>query len=58
MAKKAKGHTSSMLKKGVSGVSYSGEALIFEHLRTEVPNVKQQEFFKSQAKHIGYGGAR
>lgn len=34
------------------------EALIFQHLREEVPNPKQIEFFKAQAKHIGYGGAR
>lgn len=34
------------------------EALIFQHLREEVPNPKQVEFFKAQAKHIGYGGAR
>lgn len=33
-------------------------ALIFQHLREEVPNPKQIEFFKAQAKHIGYGGAR
>ena len=34
------------------------EALIFQHLREEVPNPKQIEFFKAEAKHIGYGGAR
>jgi phage terminase large subunit len=34
------------------------EALIFQHLREEVPNPKQIEFFKAQAKHIGYGGSR
>ena len=34
------------------------EPLIFKHLREEVPNPKQQEFFKADAKHIGYGGAR
>ena len=34
------------------------EALIFQHLREEVPNPKQIEFFKAKAKHIGYGGAR
>ena len=34
------------------------EALIFRHLREEVPNPKQIEFFKAQAKHIGYGGSR
>lgn len=34
------------------------EPLIFEHLRTEVPNPKQIEFFKAEAKHIGYGGSR
>lgn len=36
----------------------SQEAPIFKKLRTEVPNVKQIEFFKATAKHIGYGGAR
>lgn len=36
----------------------SFEPLIFKHLREEVPNPKQQEFFKAKAKHIGYGGAR
>lgn len=35
----------------------SAEPLIFKHLREEVPNNKQQEFFKSTARHIGYGGA-
>lgn len=34
------------------------EPLIFRHLREEVPNPKQIEFFKVHAKHIGYGGAR
>ena len=34
------------------------EALIFKHLREEVPNPKQQAFFMAKAKHIGYGGAR
>ena len=34
------------------------EPLIFRHLREEIPNPKQQEFFMAQAKHIGYGGAR
>lgn len=34
------------------------EPLIFKHLREEVPNPKQQEFFKATAKHVGYGGAR
>lgn len=34
------------------------EPLIFQHLREEVPNPKQIEFFKANAKHIGYGGAR
>lgn len=34
------------------------EPLIFQHLREEVPNPKQIEFFTAQAKHIGYGGAR
>ena len=35
----------------------SYEPLIFQHLREEVPNPKQQAFFKAKAKHIGYGGA-
>lgn len=34
------------------------EPLIFKHLREEVPNPKQQEFFNATAAHIGYGGAR
>jgi PBSX family phage terminase large subunit len=34
------------------------EPLIFQHLREEVPNPKQIEFFKADAKHIGYGGSR
>lgn len=35
-----------------------GEPLIFKHLREEVPNPKQREFFAATAAHIGYGGAR
>lgn len=35
----------------------SQEPLIFKHLREDVPNPKQVEFFKAKAKHIGYGGA-
>lgn len=34
------------------------EPLIFQKLRTEIPNPKQIEFFKANAKNIGYGGAR
>ena len=34
------------------------EALIFQRLRTEVPNPQQIKFFKATAKHICYGGAR
>ena len=34
------------------------EPLIFKHLREEIPNPKQQAFFKAKGKHIGYGGAR
>ena len=34
------------------------EPLIFKHLREEVPNPKQIEFFKAKARHIGYGGSR
>lgn len=36
----------------------SKEALIFEHLRTNVPNEKQILFFRAKEKYIGYGGAR
>ena len=36
----------------------SFEPIIFKHLREEVPNEKQIQFFKADAKHIGYGGAR
>lgn len=36
----------------------NADALIFEHLRREVPNPKQIEFYKSKAKHTAYGGAR
>lgn len=34
------------------------EPLIFRHLREDVPNPKQREFFCATARHIGYGGAR
>lgn len=34
------------------------EPLIFKHLREEVPSDKQIAFFKADARHIGYGGAR
>lgn len=34
------------------------EALIFRHLREEKPNARQVEFFKSEALHTMYGGAR
>jgi hypothetical protein len=34
------------------------EPLIFKHLREEIPNPKQQAFFKAKAKHVGYGGSR
>lgn len=34
------------------------EPLIFRHLREDVPNPKQREFFRATARHIGYGGAR
>ncbi len=34
------------------------EPLIFKHLREETPNPKQVEFFKSEALHTMYGGAR
>lgn len=33
-------------------------APIFDKLRTEIPSPKQVAFFKANAKHIGYGGAR
>lgn len=36
----------------------SKDALIFQHLRTEKPNARQIEFFKSTALHTMYGGAR
>lgn len=32
--------------------------LIIEHLRTEVPNAKQREFFEARETHVCYGGAR
>lgn len=34
------------------------EPLIFRHLREEVPNPKQVEFFEAEAANIGYGGSR
>ncbi len=34
------------------------EPLIFSRLRREVPNKRQQEFFRSEARHTAYGGAR
>lgn len=34
------------------------DALIFKRLRTERPNSRQIEFFKSEALHTMYGGAR
>lgn len=34
------------------------EPLIFSRLRREVPNKRQQEFFRSKARHTAYGGAR
>ena len=34
------------------------EPLIFSRLRHEVPNKRQQEFFRSTARHTAYGGAR
>ena len=36
----------------------ANKALIFEHLRKDVPNPKQIEFFKATAPRIAYGGAR
>ena len=33
-------------------------AIIFERLRTEIPNPKQIEFFESDARHTAYGGSR
>lgn len=36
----------------------ANDALIFKHLREDIPNPKQVLFFKAKAKHIGYGGAR
>lgn len=43
---------------GVSNMAEVQEALIFEKLRTEVPNSQQIKFFKATAKYICYGGAR
>ncbi len=34
------------------------EPLIFQKLRREVPNERQREFFRSEAMHTAYGGAR
>jgi phage terminase large subunit len=34
------------------------EPLIFKHLREEVPNPRQQVFFKCQKKRVLYGGAK
>ena len=34
------------------------EPLIFHQLRSEVPNLRQREFFLSRARHTAYGGAR
>lgn len=34
------------------------EALIFEKLRHEVPNPRQEAFFRSTARYTAYGGAR
>ena len=39
-------------------ISAKGLAPIFEKLRREVPNPRQQEFFRSHARHTAYGGAR
>lgn len=39
-------------------MSGASRALIFEHLRHDVPNPKQIEFFKATAQRIAYGGAR
>ena len=32
--------------------------MIFQHLRTQTPNPRQQEFFEAEGVHIAYGGAR
>ena len=34
------------------------EPLIFQRLRTEAPNPRQQEFFRCEARYVAYGGAR
>ncbi len=34
------------------------KALIFQRLRSEVPNPRQQAFFRCEAAHVAYGGAR
>lgn len=39
-------------------MSGASESLIFQRLRTEVPNKQQVKFFKATAKRICYGGAR
>ena len=36
----------------------ANEPLIFKHLREDIPNPKQIEFFKAKCKHTAYGGAR
>lgn len=46
------------MRMGVMPMSSEYESLIFKHLREEVPNAKQREFFEANARNIGYGGAR
>ena len=43
---------------GRNNIKKAQDALIFKHLGTERPNEKQIEFFKSEALHTMYGGAR
>ena len=45
------------MRTGVMPLSANTEPLIFKHLREDVPNAKQREFFEATAKNVGYGGA-
>ena len=39
-------------------MSGANDALIFQHLKEDMPNPKQRKFFEAEQKHIAYGGAR
>lgn len=39
-------------------MSGASEPLLFKHLRDDIPNPKQIEFFKADVRYIAYGGAR